>query len=220
MKKIIPIRSVSEVKSSVTDGTKLQVSEAQFEALKGNYQVLVNTIKVESNMVNNPAVSLAGEDDGYIEPFKGDVPIINQGEIVNNSNSILNTTNPIPTSVEPNVIEPNVIDNNIKVENNKVAPPVTGPEIISNEEPKENIFEVMQNEINGATKEYNDKIMAIFDKYKKKINDSIDMANNYLDEAKKYKADAQELLKNAQAATQIADITRQNAEMLQRQKAA
>ncbi len=78
-----------------------------------------------------------------------------------------------------------------------------GPSIVS--EPVLTDFDEMQKKISEATKEYEAKVAAIVESYKKKINDTISLANDMKDKAHEH-------MENAKAAEQIANIAFENSQ--------
>ena len=150
-------------------------------------------VTLPSNNINEvsqvaPAIEPVNED--VITPFANDVPIesvISQEPVVENVAPAVEA--PAPT-IEPAApaIEP-------------VVSTMPGPEIIP--EPKDSDFDKMQQEIEAATREYQEKIKSIVDAYKKKITETINEANNLKEQATDH-------LKNAQAREQIANMAYQN----------
>ncbi len=121
--------------------------------------------------------SVEEKSEELIAPFADDAPAI---ETVINSEP----------AVETPIVEPV-----------SETPVVSGPEIV--EEEKENDFDKMQQEIEQATNEYQEKIANIIANYKKKIVQTIKEANNMKEQASDH-------LKNAQAAEQIVTMAYQN----------
>ena len=139
--------------------------------------VLTNPVVNPANEISEVAPTVNQPVDDIITPFASDAPAI---ETVINPEPVIE--NPV---VEP-AIEP---------------PVVSGPEIV--EEVKENDFDKMQQEIETATREYQEKIKSIVDAYKKKITETINEANSLKEQASDH-------LKNAQAKEQIANMAYQN----------
>ena len=139
--------------------------------------VPTNPVVEPVNEISEVAPIVNQPVDDVITPFASDAPAIET------------VINPEP-AIENPVVEP------------AIEPPVvSGPEIV--EEVKENDFDKMQQEIETATREYQEKIKSIVDAYKKKITETINEANSLKEQASDH-------LKNAQAKEQIANMAYQN----------
>ena len=224
--------SNDNLQADIGPGRSLGLTVAQTDPLTANFknfvstavpnqeETLVETVTptvqpVINNVESNPAIAPANPQpevsvvptNPVVNPVS-DIPVVNPvNEISEVAPAINQPTDDVITPFASDapaietVINPEPAIETPVVEPASEPPVVGGPEIV--EEVKENDFDKMQQEIEAATREYQEKIKSIVDAYKKKITETINEANSLKEQASDH-------LKNAQAKEQIANMAYQN----------
>lgn len=209
---------LDNVQADIGPGRSLGLTVAQIDPLTANFKtfvskVLTPPVEPTKEVVNEPVKeevlteSLAPATEINSAPAPDTIePVVNETPVVDSPPVIDTPAIEPPVAIaNEEVITPFASDApaiESVINPAPVSEPVNvGPEII--ETNKESDFDKMQQEIDLATKEYQDKIKSIIDAYKKKIATTIDEANSL-------KEQATESLKNAEAREQIATMAYQN----------